>query len=61
VCICNDTGNEGGLLPGNVESLADLPSKERYRKKLRFTGGKNLYEILKRGKTMWIYGPQLPT
>ena len=44
------TWSTSALLPGYVESSADLPLKERCREKLRFIGGKDPYEI---PKQMW--------
>ena len=38
------TGSKGALLPGYVELLVDLRSKERYRENLKFS---DLYEIPK--------------
>ncbi len=38
------TGSKGALLPGYVELLVDLHSKERYRENLKFS---DLYEIPK--------------
>lgn len=47
MAMATATGSKGALLPGYVESLLDLPSKERYREKLSFIGGKDPYEIQK--------------
>ena len=47
MAMATATGSKVALLPGYVESLPDLPSKEMYREKLSFIGGKDPYEIPK--------------
>ena len=39
------TRKQAALLPGYISTLDDSLSKERYREKLKFIGGKDPYEI----------------
>lgn len=36
---------ETGILPGYIATLADLPSRERYKSKLKFIGGTDPYDL----------------
>ena len=39
------------LLPGYIDSIADVHSKERYREKLQYIGGQDPYEL---PRSLWI-------
>lgn len=40
-----------GLLPGYMDEIGDIPSKERYKEKLSYTGGEDPYEL---PRSSWI-------